>query len=611
MIKSQRYTNYEIIVVDSGSVDRTRQVAEVNGARVIRLRPDDFTFGHSLNVGIDASRGIFVCILSGHAIPTDDRWLERLIEPLRDPDIPMTYGGQRGHRLSKYSESRDFERVYDETTRRLRAPHYFANNANSAIRKDAWMQHRFDEGLTGLEDICWAKHWMDLGKTVAYEARACIWHIHTETWPQVRRRYHREAVAAHAIGLLDQSHSFREIRREVRWCASDLLAAWRDSRLVLVGGEVLRFRWEKTMGILAGIRDGRNFMNLAVRAEMFFDKTYPAVVIRSPGVAELEARLLPLIKPGEILIRVAFQGICHTDLEIFDGTLGYYRSGLAKYPIVPGHECAGTVAAVGARVTDFVEHDRVVVECIQGCGECAHCERDNAIACESRREVGVIGHDGGYAAFLVTRARFAHRIPSNVTLAQAALVEPIAVVTKGLRRLAATSAGNDSARRCLVMGAGTIGHLAARMLASGGHDVTIVDRDSSRLTHVSNGAVRTATSVGELKDYEWLVEASGNQESLELLLNKSSTGATVLLLGLPYATQPFSFETIVGFDRTVVGSVGSSSRDFDEALRLLPTFNTTPFLQSKFPLEQFSDAWAAVRSRRHLKVMLRVDPTAL
>ena len=609
-IDAQSYTDYEIVLVDSGSVDQTREIAQAAGARVIRVPSEDFTFGHSLNVGIEASRGRFIAILSAHAIPTDGEWLGRLVEPLREPDTPMSYGGQRGHPLSNYAESRDFERIYGPETKRFRAPHFFANNANSALRKDAWETYKFDGALTGLEDMEWAKHWVLSGKTVAYEPRASVWHVHTETWSQVRRRYHREGIAAQAIGLYSTRNVPREVMREIRWGIGDLVAGLRRSQPWSVLRRSVRYRWEKTAGIVGGLLDARNLTNPDVRAEMYFDKTFPAVVIRQPGVAVIEQRSVPSLKPREILVRIGFQGICHTDLEILDGTLGYYRTGMAKYPIVPGHECAGTIAAVGGRVTEFAENDRVVVECIQGCGECAECKRDNAIGCVGRREVGVIGHDGGYARFLVTRARFAHRVPEGVSLAQAALVEPLAVVNKGIRRLVTTTSGGDTPKRCLVVGAGTIGHLAAKVLASRGHDVTILDRDPKRLEYVGNGRVRVTTNAEDVGHYEWIIEATGDQETLDQLLVRSGTGAALLLLGLPYGQRPFNFETIVGFDRTIVGSVGSTSRDFEEAIAALSQIDTTPFLQSRFPLEQFSDAWNAVRSRQHLKVMLRVDETA-
>src|SRR4029077_20833070 len=109
-IDRQSYRDFEVLLVDSGSLDRTRDIAAAHGARIIRLRSEDFTFGHSLNLGIRGARGTFIVIVSAHAIPTDEQWLERLITPLRQPENAMVFGGQRGHAVSKFSESRDFER---------------------------------------------------------------------------------------------------------------------------------------------------------------------------------------------------------------------------------------------------------------------------------------------------------------------------------------------------------------------------------------------------------------------------------------------------------------------------------------------------------------------
>jgi D-arabinose 1-dehydrogenase-like Zn-dependent alcohol dehydrogenase len=84
----------------------------------------------------------------------------------------------------------------------------------------------------------------------------------------------------------------------------------------------------------------------------------------------------------------------------------------------------------------------------------------------------------------------------------------------------------------------------------------------------------------------------------------------LLLMGLPYANEGFSFESIVAFDRSVIGSVGSSGADFEEALATLPSIDTTPFLQASFPLAEFEKAWRVVRSRSVLKVMLQADMSA-
>ena len=161
-------------------------------------------------------------------------------------------------------------------------------------------------------------------------------------------------------------------------------------------------------------------------------------------------------------------------------------------------------------------------------------------------------------------------------------------------------------RRAAVIGAGTIGHLAARVLALRGHHVTVIDQTPERLA-LLNGAVETSTSMDDIGTFEWVVEATGQQAVLSTLLERSSTGATLLLLGLPYSAETFSFESIVAYDRSVLGSVGSNGADFDEALATLPHIDTSPFLGAAYPLAEFEQAWSMVRSRRRLKVMIKAD----
>lgn len=607
-IQRQRYRDFEVLLVDSGSLDRTREIAAAGGARIVRLRKEDFTYGYALNLGIREARGRFMAIVSAHAIPADERWLESLIEPLRSADTAVVFGGQRGHAVSKFSEARDFERVFPGAPQWMDDEHVFVNNANAAVRRDLWEQHPFDEGLPGLEDAQWAMHWLARGKAVRYEPAACVYHVHTESWPQVRERYYREGMAGRWAKVRIIRNIPGEVWRELTWCGWDMLLAARAGRMGSLAREILLYRYHKTMGIVQGILDSRKITNPSTRLELYYKRSFPAVVIHAAHHAKLEERSIPVLKPGEILVRVAYEGICATDLEILEGRLGYYKSGMASYPIVPGHESSGTVVSLGKKVTTFSEGERVVVECIQGCGTCEACAADNAIACRERREVGVIGIDGGYSAYLVTRARYAHKVPERVTLAQAALAEPLAVVLKGLRRLGSLP-GPGASRRCAVVGAGTIGHLAAKVLAHRGHQVTVFDREPSRLALLDE-SVRTSTALGELGRFEWLVEATGDPLLLAQALQQSGTGATLLLLGLPYGQQNFSFESIVGFDKTVVGSVGSSGADFEEALALLPALDTGHLTLVQFPLQEFERAWDAVRSRAHLKVMLKVDETA-
>ncbi len=601
-LATQRYRDFEVLLVDSGSVDRTRDIAEAHGARVVRLRTEDFTFGHSLNVGLSESRGRLIAIVSAHAIPANEDWLENLVTPLRHPDVAMVYGGQRGHEISKFSEVQDFERIFPAKPRPIEARNPFANNANSAVRKDLWELHAFDEGLPGLEDIEWAIHWSHREQRIVYVPDACVVHVHSESWPQVRRRYYREAIAARWVGIRLMRHIPGEIWRELKWCAKDLRIAGSQGRLMTLAGEILRFRYEKTVGTIRGIVESKRLTNPAKKAEVFLQQGFQALVVHGPNRARLEDRHVPSLKPGEVLVRVSHVGICGTDVEIVEGRLGYFKSGIAGYPIVPGHESSGTIVALGPRVTELAEGDRVVVECIQGCGECIACRRDDAIQCRERREVGVFGQDGACATYFVTRARYAHRIPAGVTLAQAALTEPLAVVHKGLRRLGSGASG-DSPRECAVIGAGTIGHLAAQVLVARGHAVTVVDRSSQRLK-VLNKPIKAAERLDGCDHFDWLIEATGQPAVLNQILSQSRPGATLLLLGLPYAEQNFSFESIVAFDRTVIGSVGSSAQDFREALATLPKIDTTSFLSNTFSLADYEKAFAAARSHSVLKIML-------
>lgn len=177
-VTGQSYDSYEVILVDSGSTDGTVENAEPFVDRTVHLDPAEFTYGRSLNVGCRAARGDFVAFLSGHAIPTDDEWLARTVEPLRDESVAMTYTNQTGGEPTTFPEQRLFDELFPPESRRQCSPDYFANNASSAVKRDLWERHQFDESLVAHEDIEWARHFMDRGYEVAYQADACVYHIH-------------------------------------------------------------------------------------------------------------------------------------------------------------------------------------------------------------------------------------------------------------------------------------------------------------------------------------------------------------------------------------------------------------------------------------------------
>jgi threonine dehydrogenase-like Zn-dependent dehydrogenase/GT2 family glycosyltransferase len=603
-LDSQSQRDYELLVVDSGSVDRTREIANERAHRVLSVSPQDFTFGHSLNTGIRAARGRFIAIISAHAIPDGTEWLASLVAPLKEQRTAMVYGRQVGGESSRFGETRDYERDFGASPRVMRPKRFFANNANSAIRRDLWDQHPFDETLPGLEDIEWAMHWTSAGYEVRYEPQAAVRHLHDESRAQVRRRYFREGEAAAWLGVKSRRNLPGELIRAARNTMSDAGAALVSGRRV---GETLRFRWDHMAGTVAGVWQGRRSGPVTDNRRLFYDSQYRALVVNGPRRVGFEDRRIPELKPGEALVRVAYVGLCATDLEIIEGRLGYYKTGLAHYPIVPGHELSGTVAAVGSRVAEVTEGDRVVVECIQGCGVCRECRRDNAIGCAERAEVGVIRRDGGYAEYMVCPARFLHRIPSGLSLREAALCEPAAVVLKGLRRLAGAWGPGDHPRSCGVIGAGPIGHLTARLLEARGHEVVVFDRRQDRRELFQGSRITATNDLETALAADAIVEATGDPDALEQIIHGSRANVAILLLGLPYAHREFSFETIVGYDKTVVGSVGSTAKEFALAPSVLRDIDTSAFLRSSFPLSAYKEALELAESRRFLKVMLQLD----
>ena len=195
-IGEQKYGGpIDIVVVDSGSTDNTVRIAANFNAKIVHISKSEFTFGRSLNVGCEASSGEILVLLSAHCIPCDENWLNALVKPLLEKTSEYSYGRQIPRKgVSKFSEGMVFSKYYPEHASDPQAG-YFCNNANSAILRATWQRLRFDEKLTGLEDMELAKRLVDGGGTVSYVASSAVEHIHEESWSRIKIRYEREAAA--------------------------------------------------------------------------------------------------------------------------------------------------------------------------------------------------------------------------------------------------------------------------------------------------------------------------------------------------------------------------------------------------------------------------------
>ncbi|HMU92589.1 MAG TPA: glycosyltransferase family 2 protein [Anaerolineales bacterium] len=253
-IKQQTIQDVDVILVDSGSTDSTVAIAESYGTRIVRIRPEEFTFGRSLNFGVKEAKREFIVMASAHVYPVYPDWLETLLRPFQDEKVALTYGKQRGYEGSKYSEHQIFHQWYpddsnaDQTTA-------FCNNANAAIRKSLWQQHPYDEMLTGLEDLEWAKWAKGQGYKIAYAAEAEIIHIHNETPRGVYNRYRREAMALRKIYPEAHFNFYDFLRLTTTNILSDLWHAARERVLLKNISSIFWFRYMQFHGTRMGHRE--------------------------------------------------------------------------------------------------------------------------------------------------------------------------------------------------------------------------------------------------------------------------------------------------------------------------------------------------------------------
>lgn len=252
-IMRQTVRDVEIVLVDSGSTDATLTIATQYPVKVVHIAPERFTFGRSLNLGIEAARGEFIVIISAHCFPVYPDWLEQLLAPLHDPQVAVSYGKQRGGATNQFSEHQFFLRYFPEASQ-PRQGHPFCHNANAAIRRDLWLQHPYNENLTGLEDLAWGSWAMQQGYGIAYVAEAEVIHLHDERPAQVYNRFRREAIAMKQI-LPTSRFALRDLMRMlVSRIVSDAYQAYRQRVLFKNMLSIFWFRFLQYWGTYRGYR---------------------------------------------------------------------------------------------------------------------------------------------------------------------------------------------------------------------------------------------------------------------------------------------------------------------------------------------------------------------
>ena len=284
---------------------------------------------------------------------------------------------------------------------------------------------------------------------------------------------------------------------------------------------------------------------------------------------------LPAAGPGEVLVRVEACGICGSDVHGFDGS-----SGRRIPPIVMGHEAAGTVAAIGAGVEQYLKGDRVTFDSTVYCGKCEYCLRGQINLCDERQVIGVSCGDyrrnGAFAEYVVVPERTLYRLPATISFTEAAMLEAASVAIHAVR--VSLAAGGETA---LVIGAGMIGLLtlqAAR--AAGCARVLIADVDATRLNLARQvGAEEIvhcsgAELVAEVllrtggRGADLVFEAVGRNETVAAAIDSTRKGGTVTLIGNIAPEVALPLQKVVTGQLRLQGSCASAG-EYPEAIELI------------------------------------------
>ena len=178
-IKNQTYTNYEVIIVDSGSIDDTVERAlSIMDCKVLNCVQDDYFPGVSLNLGCEKSNGDYLVFLSAHCIPCDENWLLNLINPFyNNPNLAGVYGRQLPLPHSKPEDVRDLLITFGSEDKLQKIDSFF-HNANSAISKVIWKKFNFDENTKNIEDRIWANAVISDNHEIFYSSNSKVFHFH-------------------------------------------------------------------------------------------------------------------------------------------------------------------------------------------------------------------------------------------------------------------------------------------------------------------------------------------------------------------------------------------------------------------------------------------------
>jgi 2-desacetyl-2-hydroxyethyl bacteriochlorophyllide A dehydrogenase len=311
-----------------------------------------------------------------------------------------------------------------------------------------------------------------------------------------------------------------------------------------------------------------------------------AALVESVGEVALTTVPDPTPGPRDVVVEVAACGLCGTDLHILQGEFA------PSLPLVPGHEFAGEIVAVGGEVSGLAAGDRVAVDPSLYCYECRYCRTGHNNLCERWAAIGVTA-PGGAAQYAVAPAANCVKLPEHVRTHDAALIEPLSCAVRGYDVLK-----SQLGSHVLIYGSGTMGLMMLELAKrTGAASVDMLDLNEQRLDTARrlgcSAAAATADELERPQGWDLVVDATGNAAAIQDGLGRVAKAGTFLQFGVSdYATtatiEPYK---IYNQEITITGSM-AVLHSYERAAELFAGGVLDPeiFISDRLPLEEYPGA---------------------
>jgi len=336
-------------------------------------------------------------------------------------------------------------------------------------------------------------------------------------------------------------------------------------------------------------------------------------VMTAPGKIEFREVDKPTPRDDEVLIRTKRIGVCGSDIHVFHGLHPY-----TKYPVVQGHEVSGVIAEVGPRVKGLVTGDKVVFVPQVTCGECYPCRHGMHHICDSLKVMG-FQTDGAAQEYFPVKAEMVLKLPDSISLDQAAMIEPISVAVHAIRR-----GGDVKGLKVLILGAGTIGNLAAQVAgASGAVAVMVTDVSEYKLDKARQCGIQFVVNPqkeglsGAILKYfgpdkaDLILECVGVQDTITEAIASARKGSTIVVVGVFGKKPEVDLGLVQDRELSLIGTLMYNKADYERAIGLVVRrdIHLNELITHHFPFGRYLDAYHTIEAAqgKYMKVMVELE----